>query len=59
MSEDLVTGFAKPFLPKKEAEKRRKKVESKMKKAGLKGYTFGLMPNLNKTLYAVTIKTRK
>jgi len=55
---DVLTGFTRTFLPKKEAEKRRKKVTSKMKKAGLKGYKYGLMPNISGKLFAVTIDRR-
>ena len=54
----IITGYKNPFLPKKEAEKRRRKITSKMQKAGLKGYKYGLIPNLTGKLFAVTIEEK-
>ena len=56
---DIVTGFSKVFLPKKEAEKRRLEVSKRMKKSGLRGYEFGLMPNITGKLFAVTIDEKR
>ena len=56
---DIVTGFSKVFLPKNEAEKRKSEVSKRMKKSGLKGYKFGLMPNITGKLFAVTIDNKR